>query len=40
MYVVEFLFNTIAQIQSTAYCPSKNSTTDIFFEELRMERIF
>ena len=37
MYVVEFLFVTIARMQSTAYCRSKDSPTDIFLEELIKE---
>ena len=38
MYVVEFLSVTIARMQSTAYCRSKNSPTDIFLEELRKKK--
>ena len=30
---MELLFNAIARIQSTAYCQTKDSTTDTFLEE-------
>ena len=40
IYVVEFPLNTNAQIQSTAYYQTKNSTADNFLKVVRKKRLF
>ena len=40
MYVIEFTFNKIFRLHSTAYYRIKNSTTDTSLEVLRKEKIF
>ena len=40
MYAIEFPFNKIIRLRSTAYYRIKNSTTHTFLEMLRKEKMF
>ena len=40
MYAIEFPFNKIIRLRSTAYYRIKNSTTHTFSEMLRKEKMF
>ena len=40
IYVIEFRFNKIVRLHSTACYRIKNSTTDTFLEVLRKEKMF